>query len=104
MLRRNALVLVVTLVSACAMPTTVVRTIDTRPGITLSGAPAGAALVVDGKRAGLASAYRADGGDGPVVLRLEPGTHELEVVDGAGQVVFKQRIFIESEVKTIVVH
>ena len=104
MSKRNAFVLVVALVAACAMPTTVVRTTDTRPGITLSGAPAGAALVVDGKRAGLASSYRADGGDGPVVLRLEPGTHEIEVVDGAGQVVFKQRIFIESEVKTIVVH
>ena len=105
--KANALALLLALLAlsaACSVPTTVVRTVDSRPGVTFTGGPPNASLTIDGKRAGFLGAYRADAPDGPVVLRLEPGTHEVEVQDSAGQVIFKQRFFVESEVKTIVVH
>ncbi|HEY6100785.1 MAG TPA: hypothetical protein VIW03_15210 [Anaeromyxobacter sp.] len=86
--------------AACAGPTTVVRSVDTRPALAVSGAPAGAVLYVDGQRVGDARAY-----DGqPNILRVEPGTHEVELRDGAGAVVFRQRVFVESELKTVKVH
>jgi hypothetical protein len=86
--------------AACSGPSTVVRTVDTRPAIALQGAPPGTILYLDGAAVGEGSAF-----DGqPNVLRLEPGTHEVELRDRAGAVVFSQRVFVESELKTIKVH
>jgi len=86
--------------SACVGPTTAVRTVDTRPAIAISGAPSGSVLYVDGYAVGDPSAY-----DGrPNVLRVEPGTHDVELRDRAGAVIFSQRVFVESELKTVVVH
>jgi hypothetical protein len=97
--RRAALAAALAL-AACTGPSTVVRTVDTRPAIALAGAPAGTVLYVDGNPVGDPTAF-----DGqPNVLRLEPGTHELEIRDRAGAVVFSQRVFVESELKTIKVH
>lgn len=88
------------LVGGCAMPSTVVRTSDTRPSLAVRGAPSGSFLFVDGQNAGRAGVY-----DGqPNVLMVEPGTHEVDVRDPGGQVVFRQRIFVESELKTLEVH
>jgi hypothetical protein len=82
---------------ACAGPSTAVRTVDTRPAIAVTGAPPGTVLYVDGAPVGDATAF-----DGrPDVLRVEPGTHELEVRDRGGQVVFRERVFVESELKTV---
>jgi hypothetical protein len=86
--------------AACVGPTTVVKTVDTRPAIALTGAPGGTTLFVDGAAVGDPRAY--DGN--PNVLRVEPGTHVLELRDGSGGVVFSQRVFVESELKTVVVH
>lgn len=86
--------------AACAGPTTVVRSVDTRPAIALSGAPYGSLLYVDGALVGDARTY--DGNPG--ILRVEPGTHAVELRDGAGRVLFTQRVFVESELKTVVVH
>jgi hypothetical protein len=86
--------------ASCAGPTTTVRTVDTRPAIALQGAGGGLTLFVDGAPAGDPRAY--DGN--PNVLRVEPGTHELELRDAAGAVVFRQRVFVESELKTVKVH
>jgi uncharacterized lipoprotein YmbA len=86
--------------AACAGPTTVVRTVDTRPAIAVVGAPSGAILFLDGVEVGEPSRY--DGNPG--VLRVEPGTHELELRDRAGAVLFRQRVFVESELKTVKVH
>ncbi len=86
--------------AACPMPQTVVRTVDTRPSLALEGAPDGSVLFVDGQRIGDATAY-----DGqPNVLRVEPGSHDVDVRDGSGAVLFQQRVFVESELKTIQVH
>ena len=92
--------LLVLAAAACAHPTTVTRSLDTRPAVAIAGAPPGATLFVDGLDMGSAAAY-----DGrPAVLRLEPGTHEVVVRDPAGNVITRQKVFLESELKTIQVH
>jgi hypothetical protein len=87
--------------AACtAMPSTNVRTTDTRPSLAIEGAPSGSLLLVDGLTMGDATAYNGR----PAVLRVEPGTHVVEVQDSAGRVVYRQTVFVESETKTIQVH
>jgi hypothetical protein len=88
------------LLAACSMPATTVRTADTRPAIAIEGAPAGSRLFIDGNSAGEASAYNGQ----PGVVRVEPGTHEVDIRDASGRVLFKQKVFVESETKTVVVH
>jgi len=86
--------------AACVGPTTTVKTVDTRPALAFAGAPSGTVLYVDGARIGDPSSY-----DGqPNILRVEPGTHAVEIRDGRGAVVFSQRVFVESELKTVQVH
>jgi hypothetical protein len=86
--------------AACAMPSTTVRTTDSRPSLAVEGAPRGSQLFVDGNPVGDAGAY-----DGrPAVLLVEPGTHVVDVRDGSGRVIFRQTVFVESETKTIQVH
>jgi hypothetical protein len=86
--------------AGCAMPSTTVRTPDTRPSLAVEGAPRGAQLYVDGNAMGEAAAY-----DGqPAVLIVEPGTHVVDVRDTSGKVLFQQTVFVESETKTIQVH
>jgi hypothetical protein len=86
--------------AACAAPTTVVRTVDTRPALAFSGAPSGTVLFVDGAAVGDPSDY-----DGrPSILRVEPGTHHVEIRNRSGAVLFSQRVFVESELKTVQVH
>lgn len=85
---------------ACAGPTTVVRTVDTRPALAIAGAPGGTVLFVDGAAVGDPRDY-----DGrPNILRVEPGTHQVDIRDRAGNVLFSQRVFVESELKTVQVH
>jgi hypothetical protein len=86
--------------AGCVGPTTTVRTLDTRPALAFQGAVGGLTLYVDGARVGDPGAY--DGN--PNVLRVEPGTHDVELRDAAGGVVFRQRVFVEGELKTIKVH
>ncbi len=86
--------------AACAGPTTTVTTVDTRPALAISGAASGLTLFVDGAPVGDPRLY--DGN--PNILRVEAGTHDVELRDGAGAVVFRQRVFVESELKTVVVH
>ena len=94
------IVLLTLIVVACANPATTVRSTDARPALAVEGAPAGSQLFVDGNSMGEANAYNGR----PAVLRIEPGTHEIDVRDASGRVVFQQRVFIESETKTIQVH
>jgi len=94
------LLLAAALSAACAMPSTAVRTPDSRPSLAVTGAPRGSQLFVDGNAAGDAGAY-----DGqPAVLMVEPGTHVVDVRDTSGKVLFTQTVFVESETKTIQVH
>jgi hypothetical protein len=87
-------------VAACSMPSTVVTTPDTRPSLAIEGAPPGAILFLDGVRVGEANLY-----DGqPNVLRVEPGTHTVAVRAANGAELFEQKVFVESELKTLKVH
>jgi hypothetical protein len=98
-MRKVALCIALAL-AACVGPTTVVRTVDTRPGIAVAGAPGGTILYVDGAAVGDPGNY-----DGqPNILRVEPGTHHVEIRDARGAVIFSQRVFVESELKTVRVH
>jgi hypothetical protein len=86
--------------AGCVGPTTTVRTVDTRPALAFAGAPSGTVLYVDGLAVGDPSSYDAQ----PNVLRVEPGTHEVDIRDGSGRSLFRQRVFVESELKTVQVH
>ncbi len=81
---------------SCSMPTTAVRTVDERPSLAFKGAPEGAILFIDGLNMGSAGQY-----DGQSkVLVIEPGTHTVRVTVDNG-VIYEQRIFVESSLKTI---
>lgn len=99
-IRPSILPVLVAIAAACAMPQTTVRTVESRPTLAVTGAPAGSILVVDGQAVGDAAAY--DGN--PSVLRLEPGTHRVEVRAPDGAVLYRQQVFLESELKRIEVH
>ena len=88
------------LLAGCAMPQSATRTLYTRPSLAIQGAPAGALLFVDGQPLGDANVFNGQ----PNVVRVEPGTHEIELRDGGGRVIYRQRAFVESEIKTIQVH
>lgn len=88
----------ITMLCSCAMPVTTVRTVDDRPTLAIKGAPENATLFIDGLNMGLANAFNGD----PAVLTIEPGTHVVRVAVGA-TVIYEQRVFVESSLKTIVV-
>jgi len=89
-------VMMTLLVCSCTMPSTVVKTVDDRPSVAIVGAPPEALLFIDGINMGQAVQYNAE----PNVLTLEPGTHAVRVVAG-DQVLYDQKVFVESSLKTI---
>jgi len=91
------LVLVLSLCS-CAMPTTTVRTVDDRPTLAFKGAPEGALLYIDGLNIGPVGQFDGE----PKVLTIEPGTHTVRVTIN-NEVIYEQRIFVESSLKTITI-
>lgn len=94
------LVLLAVYLTGCSMPSTTVRTTDTRPSLVFEGAPPGATAYVDGLPVGEAEKY-----DGqPGVLLVEPGTHLVTVRSRDGSVLFERKVYVESEIKTLKVH
>jgi len=83
---------------SCSMPNTSVRTVDDRPTLAFKGAPENAVLFVDGLNMGAANQYNAD----PKILAIEPGTHLIRVIVNQ-DVIFEQRVFVESALKTITI-
>jgi hypothetical protein len=99
-MRRLLVLFLLLSAAACAMPSTVVQTPDTRPGLAIEGAPPGAILFLDGVQVGEANRY-----DGqPNVLRVEPGTHTVKIRGADGADLLDQKVYVESELKTIKVH
>lgn len=99
-MRKPLAISLMILLAACSMPSTVVKTPDTRPSLAFEGAPEGAVLFLDGVRAGLASQY-----DGqPNVLLVEPGTHLVTIRGADGAILLERKVFVESELKTLKVH
>lgn len=96
-MRKPLAIFLMILLAACSMPSTVVKTPDTRPSLAFEGAPDGAVLFLDNVRTGLASQY-----DGqPNVLLVEPGTHVVTIKGADGAVLLEQKVFVESELKTL---
>lgn len=95
MKRAALLFMALALAVGCAMPATSVRSVDSRPSISLKNAWDGAELYVDGIRMGWAADF-----EEPNRLNLEPGTHRVAIVE-KGATVLQQTIFVESEHKTI---
>jgi hypothetical protein len=98
-MRRLALCLLLLLATTgCPYhPIEQVKQTDERPALLVQGAPYGSVLFVDGLYAGPIA-----GGDGaPQAIRLEPGTHEVQVaVDGRS--LMNQRVFVSGAgVKTL---
>jgi len=92
--------LIMLLVCSCSYPTSEVRVLDDRPTIVVENAPKGALLFVDGLDMGQAGLY--DGRKNALIL--EPGTHEIEVMN-QGNVIHSERIFLgDGESKTLKVH
>jgi hypothetical protein len=86
----------IVMLTGCSMPATTVKTVDSRPSISIVGASDDAMLLVDGILVGKASSYNGQ----PNVLVLEPGTHRV-VVQQNGTTSYDQKIFVDSETKQI---
>jgi uncharacterized lipoprotein YajG len=93
----SLLAIIFTLCS-CTMPATTVRTVDDRPTLAFKGVPEGALLYIDGLNMGSAAQYNGE----PNVLTIEPGTHIVRVTFN-NEVIYEQRIFVESSLKTITI-
>ena len=98
-MRAIVAILFLIFIFGCSMPATSVRTVDSRPSLSFTGAPPSAELFIDGIRVGLANTYNGKHN----VLKLEPGTHQVLVIEN-GNKLYDQLIFINSEVKTIVIN
>ena len=83
----------------CAMPVGQTSEVSENPAIAIQGASPTARLMVDGLDSGLAKTYNGK----ESTLTILPGSHVIEVID-RGQVVLRERIFIDSGVtKTLLV-
>jgi hypothetical protein len=82
----------------CSMPYTSVRTVDERPTLAFKNAPNGAILFIDGVNMGDPVQFNGD----PNVLAVEPGSHSIRITS-SDTVVYEQKIFVESALKTITV-
>ena len=99
-MRKSLAIFLMVFLAACSMPSPVVQTPDTRPSLAFEGAPEGAVLFLDGVRTGPANQY-----DGqPNILLVEPGTHRVTITGADGAVLLEQKVFVESELKTLKVH
>ncbi len=96
-MKKTLLILILmTLLAGCSMPVTTVRTVESRPSISIVDAPADAELFVDGLPAGKAAGYNGESS----VLLIEPGTHRIVVRQGS-TVLYDQKIFVDSETRRI---
>lgn len=83
------------LLFGCAMPATTVKSVDSRPTIAIDGGPKDAEVFIDGIKVGTSGDF-----DGrPNVLTIEQGTHQI-IVKNKGQVIYQQKFFVDSELKT----
>jgi hypothetical protein len=91
-LRIASILMVVALLSACAMPETTVRSgTASPPGLVVKGAPAGSTLFVDGLVIGPATDFNGS----PKVLAVLEGVHNVEVRSGTS-VVFGEKVFVST--------
>ena len=81
-----------------SMPETRIQTADSRPRLAVQGAPENSLLYVDEVMVGHANDYNGH----PNILIILPGTHKISIKTPAGESIHDQTIFVESELKTII--
>lgn len=97
-MRNLSLAMIYFMIMGCSMPSTTIRSVDSRPSIAIKGASPTAELLVDGLNMGKAETFNGD----PQTLVIEPGTHRVSIIEN-GTALYDQNIFVESELKTIIV-
>jgi hypothetical protein len=90
--------LLLLLMGCGSMPETRIQSTDSRPRLAIQGAPQNSILYVDGIIIGQANDYNGD----PNILIILPGTHKISIKNSVGQSIHDQTIFVESELKTII--
>ena len=75
--------------ASCTYPYENVNVTDERPSIAFKSAPSGSTVYVDGVEMGSAGAY--NGRDR--VLRIEPGTHVVQIRRGS-EIIWSQTVFM----------
>jgi hypothetical protein len=85
------MIVIAALTGCMPLPQTTVRTGMPPPTLTVTGAPSGSVLVVDGLNMGSAPQY--DGN--PKVLAVLEGAHKVEVRLGSN-VVYREKTFVSS--------
>jgi hypothetical protein len=88
------------LLTACAVPDSVVKTGAVRPTLTVKGAPDNSTLVVDGLVMGPAPQFNGQ----PNVLLLEEGLHQIEIRQGSTVVHAEKAVISNGESRTITVN
>lgn len=86
------------LLMGCAMPETRIQSADSRPRLAIQGAPENSILYVDDLMVGPANDYNGN----PNILIILPGTHKISIKTSTGESIHNQTIFVESELKTII--
>lgn len=84
--------------AACSSPKTSTRVVDARPTLSLANVPGGADVLVDGRfvaRSDDLTSKKA------VPLKLDAGTHKIELVAG-GQVLLSKTVFLAEGTHTVV--
>jgi signal peptidase I len=88
-MKHFAMLLLATILSACALPQTVVQSGSMQPGLIIKGARIGSILFVDGLEAGPAAQF-----DGkPKVLAVLDGVHVVEIRQGA-TILFSEKVLM----------
>lgn len=90
-LRALSILVLLTALSACALPQTTVRTGSAQPSLVVKGAPSGTVLYLDGLPMGPAPQFDGD----PNVLAVLEGPHLVEVRQG-NAVIYHDKIFLSS--------
>jgi len=87
---KNLLLLIaMAALASCSYPQAQVSTVDTRPHLSIAGAPAGAQLVIDNVSLGAAADYA----PGSREIALDHGTHHVVITNG-GTVLYDNSIYL----------
>lgn len=78
MIRIVTILSILFLLEGCVYPNRQVQILDDRPSLSVVDAPQNAILYVDGLEIGPANNFNGN----PNILRLEPGTHHVEIRQG----------------------
>lgn len=83
--------------SCTSTPETRVSTSEPGASLSITGAPEGSQLLMDGKLIGLSKSY-----DGhPNVLTVPPGTHQIQIREQNGNLLYDKKNYFSSELREI---